>query len=258
MKKWRYVIVILIIALILLVLPVSFSSRLRNYTWIIIKPIGITFKVTVGKTLPYLSSVFHLNQIIRQNSSLISENLELQSRLALITEVENENEILKKELGFMKTQDLTTTTAAAVIGTSSDYLKSLVIDKGTTSGIATGDAVISQGVLIGTITQVREQNADVTLITDYNSLVPAVLQTSRGTGLLRGGLEGMIIQDVPLNITIKGGENVVTSGLGGQIPPGILIGKVSNIISKEGDIFQKATVSSPIDFSHLEVVFVLK
>lgn len=258
MKKWRFVIIILLIAVILLILPVKFSRNLRNYTWVVLKPIGLVFRISFGRTLPYFSGLFHLNQIISQNSSLVAENSELESRLALATEVENENEVLKKELGFMQTQDLNTTTAAAVIGRSSDYLKTLTIDKGSTSGIISGDAVISQGVLIGTVSEVREQNSDVTLITDYNSLVPTVLQTSRGTGLLHGGLAGLTVQDIPLNITIVNGENVVTSGLGGQIPQGILIGKVTGVTSKKGDIFQIATLSSSIDFSHLGVVFVLK
>ncbi len=258
MKKRRLVIIIFAIALVLLVLPIKFSQSLRDYSWLILKPAGISFKKTIGRSFTFIKNAAHLRQIINQNSDLVSENLQLQSQVALLLEVQNENEILKKELGFMQTQDLTTTTAAAIIGVSSDYLKSLVIDKGKVSGIESGDAVISQGVLIGTVSQVREQTSDVTLITDYNSLVPVVLQDSRGTGLLRGGLGGLTVEDIPLNINIKKGENVVTSGLGGQIPAGILVSTVSDIISKQGEIFQKITSSSSIDFYRLEVVFILK
>lgn len=258
MKKWRFIVIILVIALILLFLPAKFSQNLRNFSWQIIKPIGLVGNVTFGKSISYLKSAFHLNRIIKQNSNLISENLQLQSELAKLSEMENENEVLKKELGFMQTQDLTTTVAAAVIGRSNDYLKSLVIDKGQKNNIAIGDAVISQGVLIGTVSQVRANNSDVALITDYDSLIPVVLQSSRGTGLLRGGLGGLTVEDIPLNTQIKNNEKIVTSGLGEQIPAGILIGHVTGIISKESEIFQKISVYSPIDFSNLKVVFVLK
>lgn len=258
MKKWRFVIAILILALIFVFLPGKFNKSIRNYTWQVLKPINLVFGVTIGRAFPFLSSAFHLSQIVKQNKDLVAENSQLQSQLATLTEMENENEILKKELGFMQTQDLTTTTAAAIIGEPSGYLKLLVIDKGKDTGLVLGQAVISQGVLVGIITQVRQNNSDVTLITDYNSLIPVVLQNSRGTGLLRGGLGGLTVEDIPLNIEIKKSENVVTSGLGGQIPAGILIGKVTDIISKEGEIFQKVATASPIDFSHLEVVFVLK
>lgn len=258
MKKWRFVIAILIVAFMLLILPIKISKTLRNYTWDIIRPAGLFFKMSVGRTFPFLRDTLHFGQIVKQNSDLVKENSELQSELAKLTEMKNENEILKQELGFMKTQDLTTTTAAAVIGQSTDYLKSLVIDKGENDGITNGNAVISQGILIGLVSEARVDNSTVTLITDSNSLIPVVLQNSRGTGLLHGGLSGLTVKDIPLNINITKGENVVTSGLGGQIPGGILIGKVNNVISKESEIFQEVAVSSQIDFSRLEVVFVIK
>lgn len=258
-KKWRFVIIVLLIAILgLFIAPTKIKEPIKNYAWDIAKPIGIASRVTLGRSFPFLKDIFQLKKIVNQNSDLIYENAELQSRLAKLTETEYENEILKKELGFMKNQDPRETVAAAVIGQSSGYLKSLTIDKGSSSGIKEGEAVISQGVLIGMLTTVRADNSEVTLVTDYNSLVPVVLGTSRGTGLLRGGLDGLTVEDIPLNIEIKKNENVLTSGLGGQIPQGYLVGKVSEVISKEGEIFQKVSVTSPVDFSKLEVLFIVK
>ncbi|MDO8686616.1 MAG: rod shape-determining protein MreC [Candidatus Berkelbacteria bacterium] len=258
-KKWRYVIAVLLVAFLGLIFsPSKFTQPIKNIFWQVAEPFGYASRNTLGKAFPFLKDIFHLKTIINENSNLTSENLDLQSRLAKLTETEYENEILKKELGFMKNQDINKTIAAAIIGQSSGYLKTLTLDKGATSGINEGDAVISQGLLVGTLTQVRADNSEITLITDFNSLVPVVLENSRGTGLLRGGLGGLSIEDIPLNIQVQKDENVLTSGLGGQIPAGILIGKVSSVISKEGEIFQKATVISPVDFSKLEVLFVIK
>jgi len=257
--KKRFVLVFIIIAIIGFCLSsTNFSKIVKNYFWTISKPIGWTFQQSVNKISPFLKDFFHLKKIVKQNSDLVAENLSLQSRLAKVSEIEYENEILKKELSFAKTQNTSQTIAAAIIGQPSGYLKTVVIDKGSRDKIAVGDAVISQGFLIGVLTEVRPNNADVTLITDFNSLVPVVLQNSRGTGLLRGGLNGLSVEDIPLNIDIKKGENVITSGLGGQIPPGILIGKVTEVISYQGEIFQKVSVSSSVDFSRLEVLFIIK
>jgi rod shape-determining protein MreC len=259
LKKWRYIIVVLTIAVLGLIFsPSKYTQPIKNVFWQIAEPFGYASRHTIGKAFPFVKDIFHLKTIINENSNLTSENLDLQSRLAKLTETEYENEILKKELGFMKNQDVNKTIAAAIIGQSSGYLKTLTIDKGSSSGIKEGDAVISQGVLVGTLTQVRSDNSDVTLITDFNSLVPVVLESSRGTGLLRGGLGGLSVEDIPLNIQVQKDEKVLTSGLGGQIPAGILIGKVTSVISKEGEIFQKASVISPVDFSKLEVLFVIK
>lgn len=258
MKKRRLIIVFIIIAFLFLILPFKVSNNIRNYSWKLTEPIGIFFNYSFGNTISYFKSIFHLKNIIKQNSDLVNENLQLQSQISELSEIKNENEVLKKELGFMQTQDLTKTISSAVIGRSNEYLKSLIIDKGSINGISKGDAVISQGILIGIISNVRQNNSDVLLVTDYSSIVPVMLQESHGTGLLKGGFQGLIVEDIPLNISIKEKENIITSGLGGQIPQGILIGSVSGIVSKEGEIFQKVTTSSLIDFSNLKVVFIIK
>lgn len=260
MKKWRLILGILALAVIILF--ISFFGGLKyskNTFWQILKPISIIFQASFGRTPTFVKNFFHLGQIIKQNHDLVTENLELQSRLANLAEVEYENEILKKELQFSQSQGQTAQlTPAAIIGRSSGYLKSITIDKGEKDGLEKGQAIISQGFLVGTLSIVRPDNSDIALITDFNSLVPAVLQTSRGTGLLRGGLQGLTVENIPLNINMSKDENVVTSGLGGQIPSGIVIGRALAVISRQGEIFQKITVSSPIDFSRLEVVFVVK
>jgi len=259
MRRWRFVIVILVLALLgFFLYPTGFTKPIKNYFWRGLEPIGLGFRLSFGKIVPFFKDIVHLKGIVKQNKNLINENLSLQGQLANLSEVDYENEILKKELGFLKTQNASTIIPAAIIGQSSGYLRSLVIDKGQADGLLQGDAVISQGYLVGTLTDVRKNNSELTLITDFNSLVPVVLQDSRGTGLLRGGLNGLAVEDIPLNIGIRKGENVITSGLGGQIPPGILIGTVTDVISKEGEIFQKVSVSSPIDFSRLEVLFIIK
>lgn len=258
-NKWKMLIIILIIAFLgLFLTPTGWAKPVRNYFWQALRPVGISLRVTIGRSLPFVKEAFQLGKIIKQNSNLVSENLALQSRLATTSEMSYENEVLKKELGFMKSTDSAKTIPAAIIGQSNGYLKSVVIDKGQNIGLVGGEAVISQGFLVGTITLVRENNAEVTLLSDFNSLIPAVLQNSRGTGILHGGLQGLTVEDIPLNIGIQKDENVVTSGLGGDIPSGISIGKVTNVISKGSEIFQKVTVASPVDFSNLEVLFIVK
>lgn len=260
MKKWRLIIVILgLVAILFFVSLVGGLKTPKNIFWVALRPISIGFKSSFGRLPTFFKNIFHLGQILKQNKDLVTENLELQSELAKLSEIEYENEILKKELNFSQTKEAQTQlVTAAIIGRTSGYLKAMTIDKGSDDGLTPGQAVISQGFLVGTMSEVRSNNSEVTLITDFNSLVPVVLQDSRGTGLLRGGLQGLTVEDIPLNIEIKPNENVTTSGLGGQIPTGIAVGRVLAVISRQGEIFQKVTVSSPIDFSKLEVLFIVK
>ena len=223
-----------------------------------VKPVGFVLQISFGHVPKFFSNIFSFRQILKQNSDLINENLVLQSSLAKLQDVSYENEILKKELNFSQAQGQSThLIASAIIGRANGSTQTITIDKGQNSGLRQGQAVVSQGFLIGTVANVRADNSDVILITDYNSLIPVVFASSRGTGLLRGGLDGLVVEDLPLNITPAPGEAVVTSGLGGEIPGGLAIGKFQAVVSHPGDIFQKATISSPIDFSGLEVLFVV-
>ena len=262
LKKINLPILILAVVgliLVFLIAPRQTLNPARSILFEVIKPFSIASGYTVDRVAGFFANIFHLKSLGSKNQKLIKENLELQSKLAILQEVQHENEILKKEMGFLNTKGEMKLVPGNIIGRAlSGYLKTVIIDRGAKDGLKEGQAVVSQGFLIGTVRQVLENSAEVILITDNNSLVPVVLQNSRGTGLLRGGLSGLAVEDIPLNIPIQKGEQVVTSGLGGEIPLGIMVGGVEGVVSKEGEIFQKVTVHSPIQIYFLEFIFVVQ
>jgi rod shape-determining protein MreC len=272
MKKQRPLIIIAILLIIgFLVWPSGVLRPVKNIFYLTVKPLAIAGNFTINRVSLFFKNFTHLGQLARENQELIKENLDLQSQLSLLKEAQHENEVLKKELGFYQANnaesaDKTTKNPgnlkllpANIIGRSvTGYLRTIVIDRGKKDGVQTGQAIVSQGYLIGTVKEVLADTSEVTLITDYNSLVPVILQDSRATGLLRGGLSGLTVEDIPLNITINPGEPVITSGLGGDIPFGIMVGKVGEVISKKSEIFQKVTLNSPIQIYYLEFVFVVQ
>lgn len=259
MKKFR----ILIIAGVLIIIgffiyPTGLLATPKNIFYKILKPFTVVSNYTVDRVAMFFKNLASLNSLSKENQNLIKENLELQGQLAIIKEVQHENEILKKEIGFLSNKGDLKLVPANIIGRSaSGYLKTIVIDRGANDGVKENQAIISQGFLVGKVTQVFSNSAEVILITDNNSLIPVVLQDSRGTGLLRGGYSGLTVEDIPLNIPIKKGEQVVTSGVGGDIPLGLMVGTVDEVISHEGEIFQKVAVKSPIQIYFLEFVFVV-
>lgn len=239
--------------------PTGVLNPAKNAIFVVTKPLSIISNYTVDRFSVFFNNLFHLGSISSENQRLIQENLDLQSQLAILKEVQHENEILKNEMGFLSRKGDLNLKSTSIIGrSSSGYLKTIVIDRGAKDSVQTGQAIISQGFLVGTVTRVLENSSEAILITDNNSLVPVVLQDSRGTGLLRGGLEGLTVEDIPLNIPINKNEPVVTSGLGGDIPPGISVGQVEEVVSHEGEIFQKVSVKSPIQIYFLEFVFVVQ
>jgi len=258
MKKYRFLLIIIIVLFIgLLIAPGGAIKPVKNIFFAVTKPFSFTGNIVADRVTMFFRNLVHLSSLAGENQKLILENLELQSKLSVLKEAQHENEILKKELGFANTQGDLKLIPANIIGRSiTGFLRTIIIDRGTKNGIKSGQAVMSQGFLVGVVREVYENSSEVTLITNYNSLVPVILQDSRATGLLRGGLKGLTVEEIPLNIEVKTDERVVTSGLGGEIPPGILIGQVGEVISHEGEIFQKATVNSPVQIYYLEFVFV--
>ena len=79
------------------------------------------------------------------------------------------------------------------------------------------------------------------------------------TGLVRGddGLN-LTIDLLPQGKTIEQGETIITSGLAGFFPPGLLIGQIEKIISSEVQTSQTAKIKPAVDFTSLEQVFVIK
>ncbi len=195
------------------------------------------------------------------------EIAQLQAR---VDALERENEELREVQGeyqqlldlFNRTRQEPTFTrlTASVIGRDTNpSLRSIIIDKGSEDGIVVGMPVEGARGLVGQVFRTTAHSAQVVLVTDNASSIPARLGTSRATGLLRGGgLGGVVSIDwIDLKHEIAVGEVVMTSGLGGKFPQDIVIGRVIEVDRREAELFQRAIVQPAVAFDSLEIVFVI-
>jgi len=196
-----------------------------------------------------------------------AEIADLQAR---VDELERENEELREIEGeWQILQDLFnrarqspefTRQIATVIGQdTSPAIRSIIIDKGTEDGIRVGMPVESARGLVGRVFRAGPHSAQVALITDNASAIPARLGNSRATGILSGsGLGGPLTMDwIDLKYDLQIGEVVLTSGLGGNFPQDIVVGRVIEVNRSEADLFQRVVVQPVTDFENLEIVFVI-
>lgn len=245
----------------ILIIGFFFSSDLvpiKNFLFQMTKPISQTTKSSASKIGGFFLNIRSIGTLIKSNNSLEKENKELKAKLAQMDEINHENKILKQELGFVQTQNIFKLVPAKVVSRSpSSFMQTIKVDKGSKDGVTKGKAVLSNGSLLGIVGEVGEQYSDIILVTNTRSLIPIILQNSRGTGLLKGGLQGLTIEDIALDTKIQKDEFVVTSGLGGDLPSGILVGTVEGIISSQSEIFQRASVKSSVEFGKLEIVFIV-
>ncbi len=119
--------------------------------------------------------------------------------------------------------------------------------------------IVSEGgSLVGVVSKVLDGYSWVTLITDPNSNVNALIQDSRTEGVVSGGLhDGLSMDLIPQDAEVEPGSMVTTSGLGGNLPEALVIGWVRSVRGEPQEIFQKADVEPAANLSRLENVLVL-
>lgn len=205
-------------------------------------------------------SVFHdISHMRKENQELTDKILSLEVDRSKISELEYENKILKQEIGYAEANKDHPLVPARIIGRDpTNFLDYAMLDKGKKDGVNSEMAVISGGVLIGQVKDVYDNQSKVTLITSKDSVILAMLQTSRSKGILRGGISGLMLDDITRDSAFETGEYVVTSGLDGQLQQGILIGKATSIQSSTSELFKNISVEPLADLSKLELVFIMK
>jgi len=207
----------------------------------------------------YLSAPRDVAQLTRENEALNAEVAHLQTQIIELQQQLGEFRILSALLDFARAYPEYQYVGAIVIGRDpSPFVKYIHINRGSDDGLRRGMPVVTQQGLVGRISQVTASAALVQLITDPSVTVNVRLEPTRAEAILSGSITGDIGLDlIPQAVTIEPGELVLTSGLGGNYPPNILIGQVTGVRSQDYDLFQSASMQPVVDFSNLEIVLVI-
>lgn len=194
----------------------------------------------------------------KENARLNSQVLNLQAQVSQLQSVQAENNQLRQDLGFSSSHPELKLSPASVIAISNiNSDRQLTINKGLNDGIKSGQAVVSEGYLVGVIGKVSSTTSEVKLLSNRDVQVPVILTTSQATGILSGGIAGLVVSDVPINANVTKGETIATTDLENIVPSGIAIGKVDSIVSQRQDIFSSVVVTTPINTGTLNQVFVV-
>ncbi|MPZ13464.1 MAG: rod shape-determining protein MreC [Chloroflexi bacterium] len=216
----------------------------------------------VWGSLAYLwGTVQQAGSLSAQNRAYRDEIARLESQQVQMGELELENTDLRRLLDLRERVPQGTPLLVNVIAQDPlPLVRSLVIDRGADHGIAVNLPVITSLGLVGRVTKVHPDSAEVLLITDVNSSVSARIQDpdSRATGLAHGTGEGRLLLDyVPQEDPLRFDDLVITSVVGKGLPSGLPIGKVVQVRQLPYEVFQQALVEPAVDVRSLERLFVL-
>lgn len=199
-----------------------------------------------------------------RNRQLEDRVATLEGRLKQMEEYRQENERLKELLDFRSNIGEAMgfeLTGAAVIGRDpGNWFGFLSINKGSEDGIRGDMTVITPEGLVGRITSVSRNTAQVLLISDPRSGVGTLIQETRAPGMVNGvaSAPGEVqMVHIPIGSVAKEGHIVITSGLGSLYPKGIPVGTITSVGREPSGLFNSAMIDPFVDFDRLEEVLVI-
>lgn len=249
--------------LIILILIFFVSKGLKpveSFTLSIVEPFANFFSGT-GRWFDRKFDFFsNIKEIKEENQELVNDNLKLKYQLVELKEIKAENEIFRKELELKKKSEFDLV-ASMIIGLDlTGDRKIIYLDKGEKDGLKVGNPlIVGEGILVGQISEVGANNSKAELILDKNIKINAEIQENQIKGIVQGkhGTSANM-EMIPQTADLKKGQTVITSGLGGSLPRGLLIGYIEDSQITVDQLFQSASLKLPADFKNLRMVWVIK
>lgn len=259
-RRTKLLVVVAIGALLVFFNPKKIFSPARQLGTGVAYPFEKIFYFAGEKTRDTFSFLASIGNLKNEDAQLLEENASLKAQVAQLEDQKNENVILRQQLQLAP-RDKYDLAAAMVIGQDPTGAGSwLMIDKGASDGMQAGmPVIVSDGILVGKISEVYPTSSQVSLLTDSKSAVNVTDLKTGAKGILQGayGL-GVVMNEVEQSDSLNAGDSVITSGLGGLFPKGFLVGKIQQVGATPDKLFQQAIVAPAVKYSQLEVVFVVK
>lgn len=267
--KNKPLLILLVAALLLGVLALATSGN-RTATWVenavgtVTTPVQSFASQASAAITGFFQRIFKTTDADQENAQLkvkLAQYEQIEQRLA---EEQQENERLRALLNYAEEQEFSSYVTARVIGMDQGvWFSVFTINAGRKQGIEEDQPVISSSGLVGRVTEVGATWSKVTAIIDTTSAVSVMVERTRDNGMVRGLLSGdgselLELYYLPAGSDLVPGDIIVTNGVGGIFPKGVVLGTVIEV-SRQGTDSEagNAILQPAVDFQHIEEVMVL-
>lgn len=164
---------------------------------------------------------------------------------------------LNQLLDLSHSIDEPTLTAHVVGRDPALWFKTMTIDKGISAGVEKGMPVVTVEGVVGQVINVSPSYSKVLLAVDPNSAIDAIVQSTRALGIIKGNGQGYRLEYVLKEKGVNVDDLVITSGMGGVFPKGLLIGTIADVGKDRRGMFHAIDVRPAVDFRELEYVTII-
>lgn len=209
--------------------------------------------------------VFHYGELEDELSSLRRRVAELEEQARQGEEALKENEQLRLLLELREQRkDFDFESAKITARSTSNWESTLTISKGSAAGVEAGDCVITEsGVLVGVVSETSLISSTVATLIDTSIEVGGVVTRTYSAGILEGDFDlmnqGLLrLGYLPEGAGLVAGDEVLTSGLGGIYPAGLVVGRVQGVFNDAAGMSRYAIVEPSVELDGLIEVFIIK
>jgi rod shape-determining protein MreC len=269
-KSTQYkAIVVLVILLFISFTLMGFSQskitiNFKSIAFAVIYPFQFAGVSSISFFKDYFTSIKinrHLKIELEQTRKLLEEYERTQYEFE---EIKRENERLRRLIGGQSDLEYDTVIAKVVAKSPQNFYKTLIVNRGKESGVEKWMPVVAYQdnikCVVGKVIDAQRYSARVQPLIEQSSYTGAMMKDSRYSGILVGQSplsEFSLLQYINRRTEINYGDIVVTSGMGGVFPKGIMIGEIVSVSKKRYGIFQEALVNPYVDFGRLEEVYII-
>lgn len=209
--------------------------------------------------------VFQFSEMEQELSDLRRRVADLEEQARQGQEALAENAQLRELLNLQeRRKDLEFESAKITARFTSNWESTLTISKGSAAGVEAGDCVITEtGVLVGVVSETSLLSSTVATLIDTSIEVGGVVTRTYSAGILEGDFDlmnqGLLrLSYLPEGAGLVAGDEVLTSGLGGIYPAGLVVGRVQGVFNDAAGMSRYAIVDPSVELGGLIEVFVIK
>lgn len=201
-----------------------------------------------------------LSDAIERERAADRKLVEQAERLGRVELLEAENARLRALLDLRPAVAVQTRAAEVLYDAPDPYTRKLVIDKGSTQGVAPGSPVIDDTGVLGQVTRVYPLTAEVTLVIDKDAVIPVLNTRTQVRGVAYGdpASGGMELRFMAANADVREGDELTTSGVDGVYPAGLAVARVDKVERRADTAFARILLTPAGMLTNIRHVLVVQ